>query len=1266
MKKISTPNIVKAVSLGVAVSVLLSSVSPIFSANVAITGATNQSSNAPSSLYAKGSHGSIVFSGDDDHCGVDNVTGHGAAGYDPKMNANSISNDFVWKSTKGAISIGSAENGQTRQIVGVAAGTQETDAVNVGQLKALRELATKSWQLSVNGENAADIGADSIVDFSGASDNITVVKDSSNGKTSVKFELGQIIRVSRVIAGLANVSNAGFVITGGPNMTIGGIFAGNKTLTGVADGILLNDAVNVRQLNEVKNTIAGNSLVGQDSTASVITIGQETGGNEINIVNNKKEKRKISGVSGGAVTEESTEAINGGQLWETNGKISELENDIGSIETSITQVRNNLTTVATNTSEYFGGGADVLNGKAPNYEIDGITYDDIGSAFEGVDVAFTEINEKISNITENGLVRQDDTASVITIGQETGGNEINIVNNKKEKRKISGISGGAVTEESTEAINGGQLWETNGKISELENNIDGIETNITQVRNNLTTVTTNTSEYFGGGADVLKGKAPDYVINEVTYNDVGSAFEGVDVAFTEINETISDLKENNLVQQNGNMGLITIGKKTGGNEINIKNSAGKERRISGVADGTLSNKSKDAVNGSQLWTTNQNVQELNDNVDKVSGNVTTIAKNVSKYFGGDTDVMSGKAPTYVIKGVKYNDVGSAFVGVDGSITQINNQISEITKNNLVQQDINTQLITIGKGMGGTKIDISEGQGKDRTLSGVKDAVRDNEAVNKAQLDQSLKDITQDFEFLSGAVVLYDKKSDGSVDYENITLGGNSKPVALHNVKDGKISSESSDAVNGKQINKFSNEIANIFGGGTRFGNGAFTRPTYTLSDVTTEGEVQRKIYNDVGSAFVGLDMNIRNINKHIEYVVDDFNEKITNFSSDALLWSDQEKAFVALHGSKGQVKENSRLTFLLDGEIAVNSTDAITGNQLFETNSKLASYFGGSAEYKNGQWKDPTFTVYQFGPNGLVSQKGYNNVTDAFAGVNGGMSALNDRIKKIENQGGQGGQGGFDPDALKWNEEKGAYDASRYGEDGKITNVADGKVEKDAKDAVNGGQLWDTNQRVTNVENKVENISNTINGVVEGAVQYDKDEKGKKTNKITLAGGDAGKPVVIDNVADGKIEKGSKEAVNGGQLHDYTKQQMEVVLDDAKKYTDEKVKNIVVDAIDDAVDKAKDYTNMRFDLLNYGIEETRKEARQAAAIGLAVSNLRYNDTPGALSVAFGGGLWRSQSALAVGAGYTSINGNVRSNVSVTGAGGHWGIGAGLTFTLPVR
>ncbi|WP_375646827.1 YadA-like family protein, partial [Bartonella sp. TT29SHDZB] len=125
------------------------------------------------------------------------------------------------------------------------------------------------------------------------------------------------------------------------------------------------------------------------------------------------------------------------------------------------------------------------------------------------------------------------------------------------------------------------------------------------------------------------------------------------------------------------------------------------------------------------------------------------------------------------------------------------------------------------------------------------------------------------------------------------------------------------------------------------------------------------------------------------------------------------------------------------------------------------------------------------------------------------------------------------------------------------------------------------------------------------------------------------------------------------------KEQMKIVLEDANKYTDEKVSSLV----NDAVNESKSYTDIKFETLNYAIQDVRKEARQAAAIGLAVSNLRYNDAPGKLSVALGSGIWLNQSAFALGAGYTSEDGNIRSSLSVTSSGGRWGVGVGLSLTL---
>ena len=76
----------------------------------------------------------------------------GAVGYDPSTKAQSTNTDSTWKATKSAISVGDADNNITRQITSVAAGTKDTDAVNVAQLKKLQN------QVNANGSTTVSAG----------------------------------------------------------------------------------------------------------------------------------------------------------------------------------------------------------------------------------------------------------------------------------------------------------------------------------------------------------------------------------------------------------------------------------------------------------------------------------------------------------------------------------------------------------------------------------------------------------------------------------------------------------------------------------------------------------------------------------------------------------------------------------------------------------------------------------------------------------------------------------------------------------------------------------------------------------------------------------------------------------------------------------------------------------------------------------------------------------------------------------------------------
>ncbi|MDM9990110.1 hypothetical protein QVL70_08000, partial [Bartonella henselae] len=127
--------------------------------------------------------------------------------------------------------------------------------------------------------------------------------------------------------------------------------------------------------------------------------------------------------------------------------------------------------------------------------------------------------------------------------------------------------------------------------------------------------------------------------------------------------------------------------------------------------------------------------------------------------GGGAKYEDGKwtAPTFTVKTVKedgkeeeksYQNVAAALTGVGSSFTNIRNEITkEINKEianvkgeSLVKQDPESKQITIGKEVAGTGINIANSSGQDRRLSGVKAAENDNDAVNKGQLDQGLKEL----------------------------------------------------------------------------------------------------------------------------------------------------------------------------------------------------------------------------------------------------------------------------------------------------------------------------------------------------------------------------------------------------------------------------------------------------------------------------------------------------------------------------------------------
>ncbi|EEX89732.1 LOW QUALITY PROTEIN: surface protein, partial [Brucella ceti M13/05/1] len=406
----------------------------------------------------------------------------------------------------------------------------------------------------------------------------------------------------------------------------------------------------------------------------------------------------------------------------------------------------------------------------------------------------------------------------------------------------------------------------------------------------------------------------------------------------------------------------------------------------------------------------------------------------------------------------------------------------------------------------------------------------------------------------------------------------------------------------------------------------------------------------------------------------------------------------------GQLK----ISHVADG--TVTSTDAVNGSQLHRVAHTIAEHLGGDAHVNaDGSVIGPQYTV---------QKKRYKTIYDAFGGVDENLANINDILHDIESGGGikyfHANSIGADSRALGTNsiavgsdsvasgegsisvgngaqasahgsvalgENAAAPDANSValgagsktsevvatkgttingqyydfagdapsgtvsvgdkGAERTITNVAAGRISVESTDAVNGSQLNAVNQA----------IENLAAGVTENdkfSVKYDRHSDGTKKNSMTLQGWDSATPVVLANVADG-VHK--NDAVNVSQL----KAGLSTTLGEAKAYTDQTALQ--------TLDQANAYTDKKFGKLNEDIVATRIEARQAAAIGLAAASLRYDDRPGKISAAIGGGFWRGEGAVALGLGHTSEDQRMRSNLSAATSGGNWGMGAGFSYTF---
>ncbi|EMU2053413.1 TPA: YadA-like family protein, partial [Escherichia coli] len=410
-------------------------------------------------------------------------------------------------------------------------------------------------------------------------------------------------------------------------------------------------------------------------------------------------------------------------------------------------------------------------------------------------------------------------------------------------------------------------------------------------------------------------------------------------------------------------------------------------KITNVTAGELSDTSTDAVNGSQLKATKDDVAANTTNITNLTGEVAGNTTSITNL----TDTVNNLGED----ALKWDDAAGAFTAAHG--TNATNKISNVQAG-IVSSDstdaINgSQLYGLADSFTsylGGGADISD----TGVLTGPTYSIGGTDYTN---VGDALAAINTSFSDSLGDALLWDTTA-GKFSAKH---GINNDPSVITDVANGAVSSTSSDAINGSQLYGVSDYIADALGGNAVVNaDGSITTPTYAIAGGS---------YNNVGDALEAIDTTL----------------------DDALLWdataNDGAGAFSA---GRGVDNTASKITNVANGAISATSSDAINGSQLYTTNKYIADALGGDAEVNaDGTITAPTYTI---------ANTDYNNVGEA-------LDAL-------------------DENALLWdataNNGEGAYNASHDGKASIITNVADGNIGEGSTDAINGSQLFNTNMLI--------------------------------------------------------------------------------------------------------------------------------------------------------------------------------------------------------------
>lgn len=1028
------------------------------------------------------------------------------------------------------------QRGYERQLINIAPGEvseTSTDAINGSQLFSVMNSLergpivfkgndNKVWHNLDTGLNDTVAGANS-KEGTGNRLNTTVqiVGGASNSDETTASNLKTVVTDGKVeIQMKTKPEFKGTTLKDGNNVvdltpTADGLKLANGTnnvkISGVANGTTAGDAVNFEQLDEVKKSqykgwkVNTDKVTGGENTGSASTDVASTdevkfiAGKNIKIAQNGKEltfsttdeinaskvkvgdvelgtdginagNKVIKNVADGNVAANSKEAVNGGQLFDAKKEVKDDLMDViakkkfGLTDDDGNAVNQNLD----NTIGVIGDNSNIQTEVSGNNIAVKLKRD---LTLDSVTTGNTKVNSDGIKITDAGK-----TVSLTYDGLNNGGN------------KITNVDKGDIKKNGTDAVNAGQLYD----LQEIVNQNEAKAYKGFNVNSGKTT-----GEVSGSAKTKVNS---DDEVKFVAGKNIKIGQNGTEFTFSTTDQLVAD--------------KVTVG------DVNIDSTgidAG-NKVIKNVADGTVAANSKEAINGGQLHDLKEQIKNTAATGYKgwklTTGKVDTGESDGSevKNIASETEVkfIAGKNIKVIQNGADVTfttvadlvadsiKIGDVIVNSNG-INAGNKVVSNVADGVADKDAVNVSQLKDAKDTLNNKIDTTKddlinkgfaikatGGTVTKKLGEAVEMVGDDNITVKAENGKIAVNLNKNLVLTGGSITMGDNLINdngfkagtntftkdglkvGDVNINNDGINAGNKVIS--NVADGKINPTSKDAVNGSQLyavqkdlddtkKAINDDIADLntkvnnaksdaidtvtkkgFGIGTQ--NGSVMKELGQKVDIVGKNNIETKVDNGQVVIEMKKDVDLTN-----DGSLTIGNNKINK---------DGAKIGDVTINDKGINAGNKKIADVANGLVAKDSKEAVNGGQLFELDEKIKnistsanagfnvttdSVDGGEVTGTTVENVRPTETVkFTAGKNIKIEQKGKEIVVATSDNLKVTTITAGDTV--VSDDGITISTG----PALTKN---GLNMAGK-----KVTNVADGEISENSKDAVNGSQIY--------------------------------------------------------------------------------------------------------------------------------------------------------------------------------------------------------------------